>query len=565
MKTLRSHAIYLFLIFIVAAVLRIPFVGSLPKGLNWDESAYGYNAFSLWKTGHDEWGVAWPIFLKSFGEYKPALLSYLLIPSLMIFSDWNFAIRFVCACLGVTGVLATYFLFLHFTRSKKTAALTSLILAITPWHIHYSRAVMDPIISHTLLIIGMIGWTRKSTKTQIIGAIFLILSMYTYNAERVFIPLLLFFYAIIFWRKEFWKHKLRFVKKHAVPLTIMAIGIITIVLETLFGVGGTRSRIVSVFHMPEIQYQLDQQILRQNALSIPLNPLTENRKYVLFLDILRRYFLHFRPDFLFFANGNLSSQHGFMHYGNLLLIMLPFLLIGIAVALRKFTQLHQFLFVWVIIGPIASALTIDVPHSGRTLVMLPALTYFIVLGVQATIQKFSQPVPQKIVKMIILLLFVGNVSLYVRDYFVYFPEESFKEWQGYYVDLVPYLYAQSPNYQHVLVTNFYDEPLIFYAWYNRVDPKLVQTAERNPLSLHKIGNVEVMNYKEINICTFAQKNTLIVADPSVRFLITTTPQHVTYNFDRIGTQYPSFYIYDTNKLNAADTLKISQSCGSSLK
>ena len=75
----------LILILIVAAFLRLFKLGSFPVSLTWDETALGYNAFSLLKTGRDEYGKLLPLVLKSFGDYKPALYSYLTVPSVLIF------------------------------------------------------------------------------------------------------------------------------------------------------------------------------------------------------------------------------------------------------------------------------------------------------------------------------------------------------------------------------------------------------------------------------------------------------------------------------------------------
>jgi len=38
----------------------------VPPGFNADEAAFGYNAYSLLKTGRDEYGTLLPLSIKSF-------------------------------------------------------------------------------------------------------------------------------------------------------------------------------------------------------------------------------------------------------------------------------------------------------------------------------------------------------------------------------------------------------------------------------------------------------------------------------------------------------------------
>ena len=48
------------LIIALAVVLRFYNLSQVPIGFNDDEAAFGYNAYSILKTGRDEWG-SWPV------------------------------------------------------------------------------------------------------------------------------------------------------------------------------------------------------------------------------------------------------------------------------------------------------------------------------------------------------------------------------------------------------------------------------------------------------------------------------------------------------------------------
>ncbi len=66
-------------IVILATVLRIWGIGQYPVGLNADEAAIGYNAYSLLQTGKDEYGKSFPLSIRSFDDYKPPLYAYLTV------------------------------------------------------------------------------------------------------------------------------------------------------------------------------------------------------------------------------------------------------------------------------------------------------------------------------------------------------------------------------------------------------------------------------------------------------------------------------------------------------
>ena len=75
----KKYIFYLIfgLVLFVHLAVRVVGLNSSPASINWDEASLGYNAYSLLKTGKDEYGNPWPVALRSFNDYKPALYSYL--------------------------------------------------------------------------------------------------------------------------------------------------------------------------------------------------------------------------------------------------------------------------------------------------------------------------------------------------------------------------------------------------------------------------------------------------------------------------------------------------------
>jgi len=194
----------LFLIIILAAVLRFYNLAGNPPSLNWDEASIGYNAYSILKTGKDEFGEKFPLLFRSFGDFKPPVYFYLAVPSIAIFGLNEFAVRFPSALFGTLTVLVTYLLVKRIfgshelTRIKtrintnNLALLVSLLLAISPWHLQFSRGAFEANIALFFTVTG--AWLffkgRKSPYFFILSVLAFVLAFYSYHAARVFVPLL---------------------------------------------------------------------------------------------------------------------------------------------------------------------------------------------------------------------------------------------------------------------------------------------------------------------------------------------------------------------------------------
>src|SRR3990170_3574341 len=135
---LRKRKLLLFLILLLASFLRFWRLGSYPA-LNADEAAIGYNAYSLVETGKDEHGNAWPIHFQSFNDYKPGFYFYLVLPFVKVIGLNEWAVRIPGASLGVLTVLVIYLFVKELFKGGKTPLIASFMLAISPWHIHFSR------------------------------------------------------------------------------------------------------------------------------------------------------------------------------------------------------------------------------------------------------------------------------------------------------------------------------------------------------------------------------------------------------------------------------------------
>ena len=112
MNTKYMALVILIVIMGLAATLRVWRLGVDGRPLLWDEAALGYNAYSILKTGKDEYGTFLPLSIRSFDDYKPPLYTYLTVPSVALFGLSVWSTRLPSAVMGILAVVGVYFLVL---------------------------------------------------------------------------------------------------------------------------------------------------------------------------------------------------------------------------------------------------------------------------------------------------------------------------------------------------------------------------------------------------------------------------------------------------------------------
>ena len=106
--SMRRKNIILISIFILSFLLRFYRLAVLPPGLGRDEVSVAYNAYSILKTGHDEYGRFLPLYFEAIGDQKLPVIIYLSVPSIALFGLNEIGARFPFALLGSLTVVFLY-------------------------------------------------------------------------------------------------------------------------------------------------------------------------------------------------------------------------------------------------------------------------------------------------------------------------------------------------------------------------------------------------------------------------------------------------------------------------
>ncbi|MGE5041284.1 MAG: ArnT family glycosyltransferase [Candidatus Levyibacteriota bacterium] len=483
----KYRYIALFLIVLMGLFLRFYGLGSNPPSLNWDEASTGYNAYSILKTGKDEYGNFLPLSIRSFDDYKPPLYTYLDVPFIGLFGLNEAAVRLPSAILGTLTVPLIYFLIIELFRKRKVESGNADVLglvgafffAISPWSLQFSRAAYEGNIGLFFLVGALLFFLQslRNQKLLPVSSVFFMLSMYSYHSFRLVIPVLFLFMAPLFY-KELLKMKTMVVA----CLLLFAILVIPIFYSFIAGSSGTGARLsmVTLFGpSPNLEHSINQLEYDKTHHDL-LGEILHNRRIVYFLAVTKGYLDHYNPDFLF-LHGDGGRQHHAVDMGMMYLLDLPLLFLGVLVFFRDMDRKKWLLAGFLFAAPLPSAITTGTPHPVRAIAMLPPLIILSGVGVIWLGEKvFSIEYSVLSIKMknslivLGLLMFAFNLVYYFHQYYVHTPLEYGDFWQYGYKDALSYAKQHENEFQNIVITYKYDQPYVYYLFYNRVDPSWYQ-------------------------------------------------------------------------------------------
>jgi 4-amino-4-deoxy-L-arabinose transferase-like glycosyltransferase len=457
----------LIIIVLLASILRIYSLSNIPISLNPDETAVGYNSYSILKTGMDEYGEP-PIVLKSFGDWK--LPGYPIIATLPIAAfDLNeFSVRLPSALAGIIQIILIYVIALILFKKKSVALLASVIFAFNPWAIYFSRIAYEVNVATTFFMAGFIillkyfDNQKKFDRYLLVSAVFFSLTIVTYHAYIIFTPLFLFFLGIIM-RKQFKKSAFLFASMFIVA--IISIFYLYIVSQTmskfadvsLFTDTGVIEKRITIFRTDN------------SSENSQLTRIIHNRYTGIPYQIAQNYIASFSPTFLFDKGGE-KFLHNIGTMGNLYLFDAIFLLFGIIALARTKDKRIIPILIWLVLAPIPSSLTRDAPSSTRLFIMLPVLVLIMSCGAQFIIDFLKKnSIFGKVALVGIILIYLVNIFYFMDAYFVHMNYQRASYLHYGFKEAV----ELSNKYPDKKVVMFGPEnfPYISFLFYNKYDPK----------------------------------------------------------------------------------------------
>lgn len=527
----NAIAIFLFLIVVLAGGIRFYQLDTIPVSLYWDEVAIGYNAYAIAETGRDEHGEIMPMLFTSFHDFKSPGYIYLTSIFVKLFGLNELSVRFGSALLGTATVFLSYFLVLAlfslldiskkqtdiftkklYSHRKELGILTTFLLAISPWHIQFSRAGFEANAGLFMIVLGSVFLFKnipKVTITFFISAACFALSFYFYRSLYIFTPLFLLGNSILF-RKELYQN-LRNKYLYGGAILFFAI-VIPFIPSILSKEGMKRAQETSIKSV--IYEEQNQAAITRQKLGDPLwARILYDRRLVSVKKVVENYAIHLSPKFLF-LEGDTNARHRTITFGEMYLWEMPFLLLGIVLLFRFSPKVRNVVILWILAAPVAASFSIPTPHALRTLTMLPMPQLLVAMGILFISSHLKKTWMQYVYYIILFTIITFFFVRYAYLYTVTVHEVS-REWGDGYRQLTEYVFQRESKYDKIIISGHYWQPYIYFLFYKKYDPNLyVQNGSKHGFDKYTFGGTswdQGVELENVNLRELAKTNNALVA------------------------------------------------------
>jgi len=472
----------LLIILTIATLLRLWRIGEVPVSLFGDELDVGYHAYSILKTGKDYSGNIWPLHFQSLAEWRTPLYLYSAVPTVALFGISPLGVRLPAAIFGILGVLGMYMLVRELGKNNQSLALlAAAVLALSPWHIQYSRAAFEVTMFLALLLFGLYFFFKslpagrqglKSGKYLWISGVLLALTPWVYSTAKLFTPLLLIF-LILTSRKDLLKLSKRYLIWAVLALALVGA---PIAHSTLYGGGAQRFGYLSVFTDPTRETEIgaarefDARVrgeISQGLQPTLVDKITHNKFAFWSQKVVSNYFRAFSTDFLF-IKGDLNLRHSIDGVGQFYWIEAIALILGVIFFFsgKNKGRMKLLLAFWLIFGVVPAAITRNGGnHATRLILILPPLVFLISYGIFEGLRQFKGNA-RKLIAISYLLLFALEFGFYQHFYWIHNPWDSERWWHSGFKEAIQSIKEIDENYDRVFISMAGEPAWIFFAgWY----------------------------------------------------------------------------------------------------
>jgi 4-amino-4-deoxy-L-arabinose transferase-like glycosyltransferase len=442
----------LLLILAAAVGLRAYRLVDLPAGFFCDEAGNGFNASSLWRVGQDETGARWPLYVWSFGvSYKNPIFVYSAMLPMALLGPTELAVRLTAAVYGSATVLAMFFLG-RALMGPLVGLLAALLLAVLPWHLHFSRIGFELITLPFFFVLActsLVSWTRgRHTLPQ--AMVLFGVCLYTYVPAKLIVPLFLAGVAVIYWR-DLWARRRE-----------------TMLAGFLLVVTAAPVAIFDLAHREQSgSYFRNTTLLARDEPPLELARL-----------LVENYTAFFSREFLFEASNDRIIRHSVGEHGELYPFFLPLLILGVIAALLRRDRAMRLPLIWLALYPLAAALMNEIPSASRGFIGAPAFALVAAIGAGALLRLVGQLSQRRaVVWGLQAALAIGGLAVLVpavqhywalyRDEYPLYSAKYYTGFQYGHRQVVDYFRRHYDDYdQLLLTTRKSNQPETFLRFYD---------------------------------------------------------------------------------------------------
>jgi hypothetical protein len=435
------------LLFLLGAVVRILYFGSIPGGLNQDEASIGYDAYAILHYGIDRNGIHLPIHLIAWGSGQNALYAYLSLPFILLFGLTPMSVRAVSLIMGLLGMLVFYLLSKELFTSRTAGIAAMFFIAINPWHIMMSRWALESNLLPTLILLSvyMLLKSFRTPKWSYGFTIMLALSLYAYGTSYFFVPIFALGTGILlFYTRAL---KLRTILWNGVLFILMALPIFLFIMINRLSLEGIST---PLFSIPRLT-----------------TPRVEQVTSIFGGQLLHTISSNFREFMKILISGSDGLPwNSISPYGYAYPIALPFVLIGLVLMFTTLRSRGRERMGWVVVLLWLFVSVLMTFVTNVNINRMNVIFYPIILLIVAGFMWLSKKV--KVLGILsavaFSLFFVLFTTVYFRDY----PKEIGPAFFESFGEAIQYASKESDG--DIYVTDKVNMPYIYVLFYEQINP-----------------------------------------------------------------------------------------------
>jgi uncharacterized membrane protein len=401
-------------------------------------------------------------------EWRTPLYLYSCVPTVALFGISPLGVRLPAAIFGILTIPLFYLLIKQIFDDEKLALIGAFVMAISPWHIQYSRAAFEVTQLLFFLVLGVYAFMKAihgNQKYLILAGASLCITPWIYSTAKLFTPMLMVVLITLYLNKL-----LKFNRKILAYTIIVCLIIgLPLVYGIFFGGGSQRFSYISVFSDPTTESEVgtarlfDARARGENGDGLHptfVDRAFHNKYFYWGSQITNSYLDAFSTNFLF-INGDPNLRHSIKGMGELYAVDSIVLIVGMVYlfsAKKIERKTKALLALWILAGVIPASLTeIGGTHATRLIVILIPLLIILAYGIRRLNKVF-------LLAYVALLMF--NFVFYQHDYWVHNPVDSARWWHYGFEDAITYIKNTDKNYDKVVLSTAGEPPWIFFAgWY----------------------------------------------------------------------------------------------------
>ncbi|VVA43421.1 conserved membrane hypothetical protein [Candidatus Roizmanbacteria bacterium] len=490
--------ILLIIISLLSVILFLYKMNVSPPALNADEATNAYDAYSILKTGKDQYGNFMPLRFKSFGDYKLPLLTYFAVPFIKVFGLTETGIRMVNFPFVLLFPLVIFLLTLELFNRKNVSLLVAFLLAFAPGLQLLGRQAHEGYMTVFFLTLLAYFFLKLIKKSSIINYslffVTLLVSLFGYHFSRLWAGFYFFLFIFFVFKKTLSKWSILFF-----IIIVFIFGITDIVYKP--------TRIKNLLFFNNLGFSLKINELRgEGGNRFLYNKLTIGTK-----DLSLNYLKYFSPQFLS-INGDENPRFGYPGISPITALEYIFIFIGLYYLFKNREKWRYLILLMLLFSPISAVLSWAGESITRSIFIFIPIFIISAYGFINFLNK------KGLFLYLILTAFYLILVFYSWDFYLnHYPKRAIvlRSWQAGYKELGDYIKTNYNNYDKFYITRKNGQPYIFLLFYLQYAPeKYQQFSKLSPPDEYGFGQVEKFDKYIFNLPNDKSiKNYVVVGFP----------------------------------------------------